>query len=627
MPGRQSDPALVHQVWDAIENCMTQRQQPNFERVSKYVMRNNAISPEDFEQELNKVVADGLVRFLQRLGAKGSKKGEEQELYKLPKGPPPASDHDWYCGTCHQPGEVLPCTTCTSVHHSKCLTESQRQEPFKCPQCQNSAAEKCDIKKKTLNTLLGYTVLRLKARMLPLTVAGAGVLSPSSDPEQKFRTEFLLYRPLEIYDIEDKLDRQVYSKISDFENDVRLMVHNIVVMNGAESQAASVASQVLQDCLYDIQEIRICRDCYRMSNEKPGKNWFCRPCRPPHQLVYAKQKGYPFWPAKVMKIENEMYDVRFFGEPHERAIVSRSQIRPITTSLQAMQIKRTNPWLRSQDELKRHQAALQKAEKSGDAPGSDSGSDSEPEKEPEPDPEAAGPPPAKRRRRAFDTDEDGTVEVKDCSIVVQKVENDSEPDPAVGSMSSCSSGRGSLRPHSRRAFEVMELHPRSPPEETESQTEGGDGQAGDEKSSADPGGDQTGPAPPAPDDQVTSSSQEPRARTVTTQTPVKFLRAAMLEQSQANGGGASAQTGCEDRLRQLEREMEKARLAHKQELAALEAQHRAQLTASKRKQWCYNCEQEAIYHCCWNTAYCSTDCQQLHWHKEHKRVCRRKRTM
>ncbi|XP_043229630.1 zinc finger MYND domain-containing protein 11-like isoform X2 [Amphibalanus amphitrite] len=561
MPGRQSDPALVHQVWDAIENCMTQRQQPNFERVSKYVMRNNAISPEDFEQELNKVVADGLVRFLQRLGAKGSKKGEEQELYKLPKGPPPASDHDWYCGTCHQPGEVLPCTTCTSVHHSKCLTESQRQEPFKCPQCQNSAAEKCDIKKKTLNTLLGYTVLRLKARMLPLTVAGAGVLSPSSDPEQKFRTEFLLYRPLEIYDIEDKLDRQVYSKISDFENDVRLMVHNIVVMNGAESQAASVASQVLQDCLYDIQEIRICRDCYRMSNEKPGKNWFCRPCRPPHQLVYAKQKGYPFWPAKVMKIENEMYDVRFFGEPHERAIVSRSQIRPITTSLQAMQIKRTNPWLRSQDELKRHQAALQKAEKSGDAPGSDSGSDSEPEKEPEPDPEAAGPPPAKRRRRAFDTDEDGTVEVKDCSIVVQKVENDSEP------------------------------------------------------------------APPAPDDQVTSSSQEPRARTVTTQTPVKFLRAAMLEQSQANGGGASAQTGCEDRLRQLEREMEKARLAHKQELAALEAQHRAQLTASKRKQWCYNCEQEAIYHCCWNTAYCSTDCQQLHWHKEHKRVCRRKRTM
>ena len=41
---------------------------------------------------------------------------------------------------------------------------------------------------------------------------------------------------------------------------------------------------------------------------------------------------------QVMKTENDMFDVRFFGEPHERAIVPRSQIRPITTSLQAMQV-------------------------------------------------------------------------------------------------------------------------------------------------------------------------------------------------------------------------------------------------------------------------------------------------
>ncbi len=40
---------------------------------------------------------------------------------------------------------------------------------------------------------------------------------------------------------------------------------------------------------------------------------------------------------------------------------------------------------------------------------------------------------------------------------------------------------------------------------------------------------------------------------------------------------------------------------------------------------CYNCEEEAMYHCCWNTSYCSIKCQQEHWHKEHKRMCRRKR--
>ena len=40
---------------------------------------------------------------------------------------------------------------------------------------------------------------------------------------------------------------------------------------------------------------------------------------------------------------------------------------------------------------------------------------------------------------------------------------------------------------------------------------------------------------------------------------------------------------------------------------------------------CFNCETEAIYWCCWNTAYCTIECQQDHWHREHKRMCRRKR--
>ena len=40
--------------------------------------------------------------------------------------------------------------------------------------------------------------------------------------------------------------------------------------------------------------------------------------RPPHDLVYAKQKGFSYWPAKVIKITPEGYDVRFFGGLHQR---------------------------------------------------------------------------------------------------------------------------------------------------------------------------------------------------------------------------------------------------------------------------------------------------------------------
>lgn len=56
---------------------------------------------------------------------------------------------------------------------------------------------------------------------------------------------------------------------------------------------------MLTDCLYDISEIQNCVDCYKYSNNKQNKNWFCLPCRKPHKLVWAKQKGFQFWPAKV----------------------------------------------------------------------------------------------------------------------------------------------------------------------------------------------------------------------------------------------------------------------------------------------------------------------------------------
>jgi hypothetical protein len=60
------------------------------------------------------------------------------------------------------------------------------------------------------------------------------------------------------------------------------------------------------------------------------------------------------------------------------------------------------------------------------------------------------------------------------------------------------------------------------------------------------------------------------------------------------------------------------------ELAKLTEKHRKEVSAIKKKQWCWQCELEAIYHCCWNTSYCSVECQQSHW-PTHRRFCRRKK--
>lgn len=98
--------------------------------------------------------------------------------------------------------------------------------------------------------------------------------------------------------------------------------------------------------------------------------------------------------------------------------------------------------------------------------------------------------------------------------------------------------------------------------------------------------------------------------------------------------------------RSLERDLERLKADHATELEELVEMNKEKISESKRKQWvcvksqkslimpladniaffqCYHCEAEAIYWCCWNTAYCSIECQQDHWHKEHKRNCRRKR--
>ncbi|KAM3723604.1 Zinc finger MYND domain-containing protein [Dirofilaria immitis] len=50
---------------------------------------------------------------------------------------------------------------------------------------------------------------------------------------------------------------------------------------------------------------------------------------------------------------------------------------------------------------------------------------------------------------------------------------------------------------------------------------------------------------------------------------------------------------------------EKYRESLKVELGKMAEKHRKEISNIKKKQWCWQCEAEAIYHCCWNTAYCS----------------------
>ncbi|XP_031628627.1 protein kinase C-binding protein 1-like [Contarinia nasturtii] len=64
-----------------------------------------------------------------------------------------------------------------------------------------------------------------------------------------------------------------------------------------------------------------CIDCCQnfITDEE---NCFVMVCTKPHLLVFAKFCKYPLWPAKVMKVEENLVRVEFFGDHKEADIPS-----------------------------------------------------------------------------------------------------------------------------------------------------------------------------------------------------------------------------------------------------------------------------------------------------------------
>jgi len=64
--------------------------------------------------------------------------------------------------------------------------------------------------------------------------------------------------------------------------------------------------------------------------------------------------------TQVIKVDGDQYDVRFFGGHHQRALIEKSHIRPISVNIHTLQVKRTSSWNKACEELKRHQDLLDK---------------------------------------------------------------------------------------------------------------------------------------------------------------------------------------------------------------------------------------------------------------------------
>ncbi|XP_038188217.1 zinc finger MYND domain-containing protein 11 isoform X8 [Arvicola amphibius] len=540
---RQADTKAIQHLWAAIEIIRNQKQIANIDRITKYMSRVHGMHPKETTRQLSLAVKDGLIVETLTVGCKGSKAGIEQEGYWLP-------------------GDEI-------------------------------SVKKKHSNKQEMGTYLRFIVSRMKERAIDLNKKGKDSKHPM------YRR--LVHSAVDVPTIQEKVNEGKYRSYEEFKADAQLLLHNTVIFYG-DSEQADIARMLYKDTCHELDELQLCKNCFYLSNARPD-NWFCYPCIPNHELVWAKMKGFGFWPAKVMQKEDNQVDVRFFGHHHQRAWIPSENIQDITVNVHRLHVKRSMGWKKACDELELHQRFLRegrfwksKNEDRGEEEAESSISSTSNEQL-----KVTQEPRAKKGRR------NQSVEPKK-----------EEPEPETEAVSSSQEIPTMPQPIekvsvSTQTKKLSASSPRMLHRSTQTTSDGVCQSMCHDKYTKIFNDFK---------DRMKSDHKRETERVV--REALEKLRSEMEEEKRqaVNKAVANVQGEMDRKCKQVK---EKCKEEFVEEIKKLATQHKQLISQTKKKQWCYNCEEEAMYHCCWNTSYCSIKCQQEHWHAEHKRTCRRKR--
>ncbi|XP_055641801.1 zinc finger MYND domain-containing protein 11 isoform X2 [Toxorhynchites rutilus septentrionalis] len=235
---------------------------------------------------------------------------------------------------------------------------------YPCRQAHGNQYNTPTMSQAELNYLLKFVVEEYKSWLPDDTYSPTKLFnnrnpSPEVIDNMELCKKMLLRIPASVDIIQQKVSNVEYKTLEEFGTDIQDIAHNIAIIHGANSLEYDAVMYFVTDCMYDLHEIRQCPDCFRHSNEKAESDWFARPCITRHELVFAKQKGYQYWPAKVIRVYNSKYDVRFFGDKHFRAVIDGTNVKPIDTDFQEMKINlKQRGFQKALDELHKYQAMV-----------------------------------------------------------------------------------------------------------------------------------------------------------------------------------------------------------------------------------------------------------------------------
>ncbi|KAM8753627.1 MYND-type zinc finger-containing chromatin reader ZMYND8-like isoform 3-T6 [Acanthopagrus schlegelii] len=230
--------------------------------------------------------------------------------------------NDFYCWLCHREGQVLCCELCPRVYHAKCLKlPAEPEGDWFCPECEKITVAECIETQSKAMTMLTIDQLSylLKYALQKIKQPGTEPFQKPVSLEQHPDYAEYIFHPMDLCTLEKNIKKKMYGCTEAFLADMKWILHNCIIYNGGNHKLTATAKVIVKICEHEMNEIEVCPECYLSSCQKRD-NWFCEPCSQPHPLVWAKLKGFPFWPAKALREKDGQVDARFFGQ-HDRAWV------------------------------------------------------------------------------------------------------------------------------------------------------------------------------------------------------------------------------------------------------------------------------------------------------------------
>ncbi|KAK6167767.1 hypothetical protein SNE40_021721 [Patella caerulea] len=265
--------------------------------------------------------------------------------------------NDYFCWMCHKDGELVGCELCPRVFHTKCLgiIDNDLPKDWVCTECEQIMKAECvETRSKAMSMITLDTLCTLlKHALKRMQIPESGPFDKPVDQVAIPNYSDFVFHPMDLGQLAKNIRKKIYGCTEAFLADARWILHNSTVYNGNDHHLTKTSRAMMKICQHEMREIEVCPDCYLNSCLKEDSDWFCEPCRTPHTLTWAKLKGFPFWPAKALRENDGLVDVRFFGA-HDRSWVPVSNVFLLSKDCPNGQKKRSTHFIEAMEELERH---------------------------------------------------------------------------------------------------------------------------------------------------------------------------------------------------------------------------------------------------------------------------------